>query len=99
MDPTQALVAIWISVAAEHMQEFRKWHNCEHSTDRMDGPGFRAGYRYNAVDESAITTCSAPSRGIPWRVYERLLQGIAGQPKPVDTEVHGLHQKRGARGL
>ena len=53
MDPTQALVAIWLNVAAEHMQEFRKWHNCEHSTDRMDGPGFRAGYRYNAVDESA----------------------------------------------
>ena len=53
MNPTQALVAIWLNVAEENREEFRKWHNCEHSTDRMDGPGFRVGYRYNAVDESA----------------------------------------------
>ena len=53
MNPTQALVAIWLNVASENTEEFRKWHNCEHSTDRMDGPGFRVGYRYNAVDENA----------------------------------------------
>ena len=53
MNPTQALVAIWLNVAAENKEEFRKWHNCEHSTDRMDGPGFRVGYRYNAVDAGA----------------------------------------------
>lgn len=53
MNPTQALVAIWLNVAPENTEEFRKWHNCEHSTDRMDGPGFRVGYRYNAVDENA----------------------------------------------
>ncbi|MCY4381612.1 MAG: hypothetical protein OXE44_00480 [Nitrospinae bacterium] len=53
MNPTQALVAIWLNVDAENHEEFRKWHNCEHSTDRMDGPGFRVGYRYNAVDAGA----------------------------------------------
>ena len=53
MNPTQALVAIWLNVASENHEEFRKWHNCEHSTDRMDGPGFRVGYRYNAVDAGA----------------------------------------------
>ena len=53
MNPTQALVAIWLNVDPENKEEFRKWHNCEHSTDRMDGPGFRVGYRYNAVDAGA----------------------------------------------
>ncbi len=53
MNPTQALVAIWLNVNEENREEFRKWHNCEHSTDRMDGPGFRIGYRYNAVDADA----------------------------------------------
>ena len=53
MNPTQALVAIWLNVDPENTEEFRKWHNCEHSTDRMDGPGFRVGYRYNAVDAGA----------------------------------------------
>ena len=66
MNPTQALVAIWLNVAPENCEEFRKWHNCEHSTDRMDGPGFRVGYRYNAVDpECGLTTSFAPSRGTP----------------------------------
>ena len=80
MDPTQALVAIWLNVAPENTEEFRKWHNCEHSTDRMDGPGFRVGYRYNAVDENAnhniLCTFEGDTLG---GVYERLLQGIEGQ--------------------
>ena len=49
----QAAVAIWINVSPEHREEFRRWHNCEHSTDRLEGPGFRVCYRYNAIDESA----------------------------------------------
>ncbi len=53
MSETEALVAIWLNVAPENRTVFRKWHNCEHSTDRLDGPGFRASYRYNAVNEDA----------------------------------------------
>ena len=63
MNPTQALVAIWLNVDPENTEEFRKWHNCEHSTDRMDGPGFRVGYRYNAVDARRASQHSLHLRG------------------------------------
>ncbi len=53
MRTTQALVAIWLNVAPQNHEEFRRWHNCEHSTDRMDGPGFRVSYRYNAMAQDA----------------------------------------------
>ena len=53
METTRALVAIRINVAPERREEFRRWHNCEHSTDRLDGPGFRVAYRYNAADAAA----------------------------------------------
>ena len=50
---TRALVAIWLNVAPENREEFRKWHNCEHTTERLDGPGFRAARRYGAMEEDA----------------------------------------------
>ncbi len=48
----QALVAIWINVPRDRREAFRKWHNCEHSTDRLLGPGFRALHRYQAEDDT-----------------------------------------------
>ena len=48
----KALATIRINVPRERREEFRKWHNCEHSTDRMMGPGFQVLHRYNAVDDS-----------------------------------------------
>ena len=50
---TRALVAIWLNVAPENREEFRKWHNCEHTTERLDGPGFRVAWRYGAMEEDA----------------------------------------------
>ena len=46
----RALVAIWINVPEARREDFRKWHNCEHSTDRVKGPGFQVLHRYNAID-------------------------------------------------
>lgn len=53
MRETRALVAIWLNVAPGNREEFRRWHNCEHAAERLDGPGFRAGLRYRAMEESA----------------------------------------------
>ena len=36
-------------VDIKNMEEFRKWHNCEHSTDRLEGPGFNICLRYNSL--------------------------------------------------
>lgn len=44
-----AMVAVWITVDIKNMEEFRKWHNCEHSTDRLEGPGFNLCLRYNSL--------------------------------------------------
>ena len=48
----KALTTIRINVPRERREDFRKWHNCEHSTDRMMGPGFQVLHRYNAVDDA-----------------------------------------------
>ena len=44
----KAMVAVWITVDSKNIEEFREWHNCEHSTDRLEGPGFRVCLRYNS---------------------------------------------------
>ena len=46
----KAIVAVWITVDEKNMEEFRKWHNCEHSTDRLEGPGFNVCLRYNSLN-------------------------------------------------
>lgn len=47
----KALAAIWINVPAERYEDFRMWHNCEHSTDRVKGPGFQVLHRYKAAED------------------------------------------------
>tara|TARA_A100001037_G_C15154031_1_gene642386 strand:- start:14159 stop:14860 length:702 start_codon:yes stop_codon:yes gene_type:complete len=46
----KAIVAVWITVHKKNIEEFRKWHNCEHSTDRLEGPGFNLCLRYNSFN-------------------------------------------------
>ncbi len=48
-DP-KALLAIWANVAPGHREEYQRWHNCEHTTDRVLCPGFRVCRRLQAVD-------------------------------------------------
>ena len=99
MDPTQALVAIWLNVAPENCEEFRKWHNCEHSTDRMDGPGFRAGYRYNAIDpENANHNVLCTFEGIPSRRLRVITTKNRGTiPRPGRASAWPSSKTRSAR--
>ena len=49
-----AIVAVWITVDKRNMEEFRRWHNCEHSTDRLEGPGFNICLRYNSLSTTNV---------------------------------------------
>ncbi|MBI2178943.1 MAG: hypothetical protein HYU38_11520 [Candidatus Tectomicrobia bacterium] len=46
MPEPQAVTAVWVNVPEAHREEFRRWHNCEHSTDRLEGPGYACLHRY-----------------------------------------------------
>lgn len=47
MPEPQAITIIWSNVPKEHEEEIRKWHNLEHTTERLEGPGYIACRRYN----------------------------------------------------
>lgn len=42
-----AITAIWTNVPKEREEDIRKWHNLEHTTERLEGPGYIACRRYN----------------------------------------------------
>lgn len=42
-----AITAIWSNIPKEHEEIIRKWHNVEHTTERLEGPGYIACRRYN----------------------------------------------------
>ncbi len=36
-------MAFWADIDADYVTEFRRWHNCEHMSERVHVPGFVAG--------------------------------------------------------
>ena len=42
-----AITIIWSNILPEHAEAIRKWHNLEHTTERLEGPGYIALHRYN----------------------------------------------------
>jgi len=47
MPEAKAITAIWSNVPKEHEEASRKWHNLEHTTERLEGPGYLCCRRYN----------------------------------------------------
>jgi hypothetical protein len=45
-----AFLALWNDVAAEHDDEYNRWHSTEHVAERVSVPGFIAGRRYIALE-------------------------------------------------
>ncbi len=43
----KAITAVWSNIPKEREDEIRKWHNLQHSTERLEGPGYIACRRYN----------------------------------------------------
>ena len=42
-----AITILWSNVPPEHEEAIRKWHNLEHTTERLEGTGYIALHRYN----------------------------------------------------
>ena len=49
---TKGLLFIWADVDPRYREEYRKWHNCEHMTERVTTPGFYAGRRYQGIGDA-----------------------------------------------
>jgi hypothetical protein len=45
-DAACGLMAFWADIDADYVDEFRRWHNCEHVAERVAIAGFRVGRRY-----------------------------------------------------
>ena len=48
------LMAFWSDIEADHITEFRQWHNCEHMPERVGIPGFMVGRRYRGIGEAPM---------------------------------------------
>jgi len=44
----KAITAVWSNIPKDKEDEIRKWHNLEHTTERLEGPGYIACRRYNS---------------------------------------------------
>lgn len=49
-----AAVAMWWTVAEEHVGEFHEWHSKEHLPERLGIPGFNRGSRWQRETENAF---------------------------------------------
>lgn len=52
MTRADGLMAFFADIAPEHVEEFRRWHNCEHMEERVSIPGFVRGKRYRGFGDS-----------------------------------------------
>jgi hypothetical protein len=48
----EGLLVIWADIPEDYRHTFRIWHNCEHVPERVNLPGFCAGYRYEGIDSA-----------------------------------------------
>lgn len=53
MQTNTGLMAFWADFEEKDVSAFRQWHNCEHMSERVNIPGFRAGRRYRGFGDAA----------------------------------------------
>lgn len=46
------LMAFWADIDADYVLRYQRWHSCEHIPERVSIPGFLAGRRYRAMDDT-----------------------------------------------
>lgn len=51
---SKGLLAFWTDIDEDYILEFRKWHNCEHMTERVSIPGFHLGRRYRGIGNAPM---------------------------------------------
>lgn len=54
-------VAIWVSIPDRIRSEFERWHNVEHTTDRVGLPGYWIGRRWRALPDASGEELRAPT--------------------------------------
>ncbi|MHA1555281.1 MAG: hypothetical protein ACTSU0_12835 [Alphaproteobacteria bacterium] len=47
------LMAFWADFDEDDISAVRQWHNCEHMSERVNLPGFRAGRRYRGFGDAS----------------------------------------------
>ncbi len=57
----QGAVAIWVSIPDDIRNEFERWHNVEHTADRVGLPGYWLGRRWRALPVSLAGELAAPT--------------------------------------
>ncbi len=50
MDGPHGLMAFYADFEEPVVEDFRRWHNCEHMAERVAIPGFQRGRRYRGLD-------------------------------------------------
>lgn len=50
MARAEGLMAFYADIEGEHVEDFRRWHNCEHMEERVALPGFLHGRRYRGYE-------------------------------------------------
>jgi len=54
MKQAKGLMGFWADIDPPYIQEYRRWHNCEHMLERVSIPGFISGRRYCGVGDAAM---------------------------------------------
>ncbi len=54
-------VAIWVSIPDDIRAEFERWHNVEHTSDRVGLPGYWQGRRWRALPPDLAGDFAAPT--------------------------------------
>ena len=54
MSDARGLMAFWADIDPDYVTEYRRWHNCEHVSERVNIPGFVNGRRYCGSGEAAM---------------------------------------------
>ena len=85
-----AAVAMWWSVAEEHLGEFHEWHSKEHLPERLSIPGFNRGSRWQRETDNAFFVIYELAE------YETLISDAyrarLNSPTPWSTTMMPLHR-------
>ena len=71
-------VAIWVSVPDDHRPEFERWHNVEHTSDRVKLSGYWVGRRWRALPAKIADRLVAPTNYLA--LYEVDTADVLQQP-------------------
>ena len=97
MADENGLMVVWADVDADFVTEFRRWHNCEHMSERVHIPGFITGRRYCGTGEAAMFMMYYETQ-TPEVLASQAYHAALNSPTPWTSEVL-THLKNPARSI